>query len=114
MSDNYRRDFRREKWVRVGTTIRTERVQPETGLRFEKSAKIASCYGAVDEEGCTLRATHLVEIADLIAAAPDMLRALREIIDFSTPIPDLSSDYVVQSAMHNAREAIAKAEGDDR
>ena len=104
-----RRDFREETWVRVGHTVRTLRVQPETGLRFDKSAKIASCDGAVDEDGDVIRGTHLVELADLLAAAPEMLRALKSIIDYSTPIPDVASDYVVRSAIQQAGDAIAKA-----
>lgn len=47
--------------------------------------------------------------ADLIAAAPDLLAALQDVIYLSTGIPDSESSYVANAALVKVRAAIEKA-----
>ena len=51
--------------------------------------------------------------ARLIAAAPELLDALSEIMSHRTPIPDEDSDYVPRLIIDQARAAIHKATGED-
>lgn len=46
---------------------------------------------------------------DLIVAAPDLLAALRALVDYFGPLPDV--DNGLDEALTNARAAIAKASG---
>lgn len=48
--------------------------------------------------------------ARLIASAPDLLAALREIVDYFGPLPDV--DNGLDQTLTNARAAIARATGD--
>ena len=47
--------------------------------------------------------------ARLIAAAPDLLAALQDVIYLSTGIPDAESSYLANAALVKVRAAIEKA-----
>lgn len=70
-----RENLMEEMWVREGNVIKTLVIQRETGLPHARQARIATVDDACDETGRTLRSKAKIEIANLIAASPDLLRA---------------------------------------
>ena len=46
---------------------------------------------------------------DIMLAAPEMLEALQNIIEYRTPVPDTESDYVPRTIIKEVKQAILKA-----
>jgi hypothetical protein len=68
----------------------------------DKGANVAGCYGrSYEENGANAR---------LIAAAPDLLAALKQLVADYEGVPD-PTDADGQSVFDSARAAIAKATG---
>lgn len=105
-------DFRKENWIREGNTIRTAVVQDESGLLVDRHSLIAIVSIAADEDGYPLRAGQRIEIANLIAASPDLLNVAELVIEWIRD-PDLynagGKDFV-----RAAEFALAKARGEDK
>jgi hypothetical protein len=52
--------------------------------------------------------------AKLFSAAPELLKALQDVLYYRTGIPDLDSSYVTNCALAKAHAAIAKATNPER
>ena len=77
-----------------------------------KLIDIAVCYGNDDERICDT--VYKMEDAKLIAAAPELLEALKFVDMELSQHPDfhgMGRNNPVYYAVHKARKAIAKAEG---
>ena len=65
-----------------------------------------------ESDGHRIATVYDTDAVPLIAAAPDLLAALRSIIDLADAYPNLSIGYVIDRGVcANTRAAIAKAEG---
>ncbi len=103
-----------EEWIREGHAVRTIVIQKATGLPHAKQAKIATADEACDESGRPLRASCKVEIANLIAASPDLLRASIKALQFLTGPSNRSSNEIATESREVSKalmESINKAQG---
>jgi hypothetical protein len=103
-----------EEWIREGHAVRTIVIQKATGLPHAKQAKIATADEACDESGRSLRASCKVEIANLIAASPDLLRASIKALQFLTGPSNRSSNEIATESREVSKalmESINKAQG---
>lgn len=92
-------------WGASGVHVRTETHTVAVAVGQTRKAPWDGPDASVDYDQCCANAR-------LIAAAPDLLEALEEVLEDITHEDHVPGDWSVQVVVRKAREAIAKAKGE--